>query len=71
LRQKWDLRAETYLTTGGNKQCHIIFTPRFEMMHKYVGSASMLIIEEHVQLSLAEFSKQASRFTPAGTINNI
>jgi hypothetical protein len=44
FREQWDLRAETYFRTGGNKQCHIIFTPRFEMKYKYVGSTSMLII---------------------------
>jgi hypothetical protein len=52
FREHCDLRAETYITTGGNKQCHIIFTPRFEMKHKYVGRTSMLITGQHIQLYL-------------------
>lgn len=58
FRKQWDLRAETYFTTGGNKQCHIIVTPRFEMKHKYVSSISMLLTEKRVQLLRAEFSEQ-------------
>jgi hypothetical protein len=71
FREQWDLRAETYFTTGGNKQCHIIFVSRFEMKYKYVGSTSMPVIDESVQLLLAEFSEQTTRFTPVGTMSNI
>lgn len=63
FRKQWDLRAETYFTTGGNKQCHIIFTPRFEMKYKYVGSTTMLLIEEHVQLLHAEFVNNQTIYT--------